>query len=92
LPQCAVRDSYEMCNAQTWLAHIDTKHHHFRSAAQYRKSMDELESNKYGYELARLLESKQIAKKGFEIARYGCVSNSVLDDIKVSNYILPFKE
>ncbi|EJD06562.1 BRO1-domain-containing protein [Fomitiporia mediterranea MF3/22] len=65
-----------------WLAHIDTKHHHFESAAQYRKSVDDLESNNYGHELSRLIEAKSIAKKGYEIARRAYVSRPVVDDIK----------
>ncbi|THH09151.1 hypothetical protein EW145_g2207 [Phellinidium pouzarii] len=65
-----------------WLAHIDTKYHHFEAAALYRKSMDDLEVNKYGHEIARLLEAKAIAKKGYDIARRNYVSRPVLDDIK----------
>lgn len=68
---------------QEWLAHINTKHHHFEAAAQYRKSVDDLEANKYGHELARLIDAKTIAKKGYEIARRAYVSKPVVDDLKV---------
>lgn len=32
--------------AKTWETHIETKQRHFRAAAQYRKSIDELEANR----------------------------------------------
>ncbi|KAI5122282.1 hypothetical protein M0805_002362 [Coniferiporia weirii] len=65
-----------------WLAHIDAKHHHFEAATQYRKSLDDLESKRYGHEVARLLEAKTIANRGYDIARRNYVSRPVLDDIK----------
>ncbi|KAL5504141.1 RIM20 [Sanghuangporus vaninii] len=65
-----------------WLAHIDAKQHHFESAAQYRKSVDDLESNNYGHELARLMEAKTLAKRGYDIARRAYVARPVVDDVK----------
>lgn len=32
--------------AKMWATHIETKQRHFRAAAQYRKSIDELEANR----------------------------------------------
>ncbi|TDL25855.1 pH-response regulator [Rickenella mellea] len=65
-----------------WLVHIETKQYHFSAAAQYRKSIDDLEGNRYGQELARLLEAQASAKKGYDIARRGLASKPVLQDIK----------
>lgn len=65
-----------------WIAHINTKQLHFEAAAQFRKSMDDVEVNKYGLEVSRLLEAKSLAKKGFDIARRALVSKPVLNDIK----------
>lgn len=79
-----VRKTPRSCaHPQEWLAHIDTKHYHFAAAAQYRKSTDDLETNKYGHELARLLEAKVLSKKGYDLARRALVARPVLDDIKV---------
>ncbi|KAF9820903.1 hypothetical protein IEO21_01130 [Rhodonia placenta] len=65
-----------------WLAHLETKQLHFEAAAQYRKSVDDLEANRYGHELARLTQAQVAAKKGYDIARRGGVAQAVLDDTK----------
>ncbi|KAH8118025.1 BRO1-domain-containing protein [Phellopilus nigrolimitatus] len=62
-----------------WLAHIDTKYHHFEAAAQYRKSMDDLEASKYGRELARLIEGRAVAKRGYDIARRAYSIMDIID-------------
>ena len=65
------------------MAHIDAKQHHFEAAAQYRKSMSDLEANLYGHELSRLVEAQAIAKRTYESARRANVARPVLNDIKV---------
>ncbi|KDQ57158.1 hypothetical protein JAAARDRAFT_58624 [Jaapia argillacea MUCL 33604] len=65
-----------------WLPHIRTKGDHFEAVAQYRKSVDDLEASRYGDELARLREAFDIAKRGFETARWGGVVPAVQQDIK----------
>lgn len=64
---------------------MDTEALYFEAANQYRKSMDDLESNRYGHELARLLKAKEAAKADYELARRDYVVKPVLDDIKVCN-------
>jgi len=66
-----------------WLAQIETKRWHFDAAAQFRKSMDDIETNMYGHELARLQQALSSAKKGYDIARRNRVATSVLNDVKV---------
>ena len=66
-----------------WLAHVEIKQLHFEAAAQYRKSIDDLETNKYGHELARLLEAKALAKRGYDLARKSYIAKPVINDIKV---------
>ncbi|KAF7794805.1 hypothetical protein EIP86_005947 [Pleurotus ostreatoroseus] len=65
-----------------WLAHLETKQLHFEAAAQFRKSVDELEANKYGLELARLNQALTLAKRGHDVARKGSVAPTVVSDIK----------
>ncbi|KAH9945162.1 pH-response regulator [Epithele typhae] len=66
----------------SWQAHLETKAFHFQAAAQYRKSLEDLEVNNYGYEVARLLEAHSLAKRGYDIARRGGASAPVQQDIK----------
>ena len=66
-----------------WIAHIEAKHHHFTAAAQYRKSVDDLEANRFGHEVARLMTAHGRAKLGYDTARKNLVSKPVLDDLKV---------
>ncbi|PCH42163.1 BRO1-domain-containing protein [Wolfiporia cocos MD-104 SS10] len=65
-----------------WMAHLETKQHHFEAAAQYRKSLDDLEANKYGHEVSRLTQAQLLAKRGYDLARRGGVAQAVLEDIK----------
>ncbi|KAH9942761.1 pH-response regulator [Amylocystis lapponica] len=65
-----------------WFSHLETKQFHFEAAAQYRKSVDDLEASRYGHEIARLTQAEATAKKGYDIARRGGVTPVVLQDIK----------
>ncbi|KAK7051008.1 pH-response regulator protein palA/rim20 [Paramarasmius palmivorus] len=65
-----------------WLAHIEAKQYHFEAVAYYRKSRDELESNRYGHELAYLTQALARAKKAYDIARKGKVSPTVVHDVQ----------
>lgn len=66
----------------TWTTHIETKQRHFRAAAQYRKSIDELEANRYGVELRRLMDAEAEAKKGYSVAKRSSIAPAVVQDIK----------
>lgn len=66
--------------SQEWIVHMRTKYYHFLAAAQYRKSRDVLNQNKYGEEIARLKAAEGSAKKGLESQRY--LRQSVLSDLK----------
>ncbi|OSD06599.1 BRO1-domain-containing protein [Trametes coccinea BRFM310] len=66
----------------SWIAHLETKHLHFQAAAQYRKSLDDLEAHHYGNEIARLSEAHSYAKQGYDVARRGSIAQAVLQDIK----------
>ncbi|KAH8092591.1 pH-response regulator [Cristinia sonorae] len=65
-----------------WLAHLETKQLHFEAAAQVRKSIDDLEANRYGNELTRLSLAKTLAQKGFDVARRAAVAPAILNDIR----------
>ncbi|EIW83874.1 pH-response regulator [Coniophora puteana RWD-64-598 SS2] len=65
-----------------WLRHLDAKRCHFSAAAQYRKSVDELEGNRYGSEIARLIRSREEAKKATSAVSSGGVAPQVLQDAK----------
>ncbi|RDB25545.1 pH-response regulator protein palA/RIM20 [Hypsizygus marmoreus] len=65
-----------------WLPHIQAKAHHFQAVAQYRKSMDEIETSRYGVEIARLHEAQSEAKKAYDTARRGRIAPPVLQDIQ----------
>ncbi|GLB40217.1 putative BRO1-like domain containing protein [Lyophyllum shimeji] len=65
-----------------WLPHIEAKGHHFFAVSQYRKSIDEIESSRYGVEIARLHEAQSEAKKGYDIARRGRIAPAVIQDIQ----------
>ncbi|KAI0293747.1 BRO1-like domain-containing protein [Russula brevipes] len=63
-----------------WSVHIEVKHLHFSAAAQYRKSIDDTEHNKYGHEVARLTVAQSTAKGAFSTARRGA-SKIVMEDV-----------
>ncbi|KAI0313744.1 BRO1-domain-containing protein [Amylostereum chailletii] len=67
-----------------WLAHVEVKQMHFDAASQYRKSVDDVERNNYGFELARLIAAQQTAKKGYDVARRAGegVAAAVREDVK----------
>ncbi|KAI1796839.1 pH-response regulator [Ganoderma leucocontextum] len=65
-----------------WIAHVETKSLHFQAAAQYRKSLEDLEVHKYGHEISRLTEAQTVAKKGYDVARRGGAVAPVQQDIK----------
>lgn len=64
------------------MTHVETKERHFRAAAQYRKSIDELEANRYGDELRRLMDAEVEAKKGYSLVKRSSVAPAVIQDIK----------
>ncbi|KAL0954962.1 hypothetical protein HGRIS_003892 [Hohenbuehelia grisea] len=66
----------------SWLAHIEAKQYHFEAVAQYRKSMDELEANRYGVEIARLGQAQASANQAYDTARRAGVSIAVIQDAK----------
>ncbi|KIJ62786.1 hypothetical protein HYDPIDRAFT_182503 [Hydnomerulius pinastri MD-312] len=66
----------------SWVAHLETKQWHFRAAAQYRKSIDELEANRYGNELRRLIDAEAEAKRAYNLAKRGAVAPPVMQDVK----------
>ncbi|KAJ7104194.1 BRO1-like domain-containing protein [Mycena belliarum] len=66
----------------TWLSHIEAKQYHFEAVSQYRQSLSELESSKYGVELARLDQARSFAKQAYDIARRGKVAPAVLQDVQ----------
>ncbi|KAI0303832.1 pH-response regulator [Multifurca ochricompacta] len=51
--------------------HLMVKYLHFSAAAQYRKSIDDTERNRYGHEVARLTFAQTTAKRAFDMARRG---------------------
>ncbi|KAI8980207.1 BRO1-domain-containing protein [Trametes punicea] len=71
-----------------WIPHLETKLLHFQAAAQYRKSLEDLEAHhalsgrSYGNEVAHLSQGLALAKKGYDIARRGGVAAAVQQDIK----------
>ncbi|KAG6900688.1 hypothetical protein C0993_004999 [Termitomyces sp. T159_Od127] len=65
-----------------WLPHIEAKCHHFAAVSEYRKSMDEIETSRYGIEIARLQEAQAEAKKAYDIARRGRIKPPVIQDIQ----------
>lgn len=64
-----------------WTVHIEVKYLHFSAAAQYRKSIDDTERNKFGHEVARLAFAQSTAKKAYDMARRGA-SKLVWEDVK----------
>ncbi|KAG6329327.1 hypothetical protein ID866_9763 [Astraeus odoratus] len=68
--------------SKTWIAHLETKQWHFRSATQYRKSIDELEENICGDELRRLMDAGADSKRGYNLAKRCSAAPAVIQDIK----------
>ncbi len=64
-----------------WLAHLAVKTNHFRAASQFRKSVDDSESNRYGDEIGRLQAAEADVKKALDAAKRG-VSDSISLDLK----------
>ncbi len=60
---------------------------HFQAVAQYRKSIDDLGSNRYGDELGRLEHALSLVKKALAAPKAG-VSDSVQNDLKSLQAIL----
>jgi len=80
----AIRDSVTPIRSALpsgWIVHMEVKHLHFSAAAQYRKSLDDTEHNKYGCEVARLIFAQSTAKGAFDKARRGA-SKPVMEDVK----------
>lgn len=67
-----------------WLAHIQTKAHHFKAAAQYRQARFCLNENKYGEEIARLQLANSYIKRAMDGGSFKKASTYVQQDIKVS--------
>ncbi|KAF8632279.1 hypothetical protein AX15_002017 [Amanita polypyramis BW_CC] len=65
-----------------WLPHIETKWHHFEAVTQYRQSMDDAETHRYGHELARLTQARQDARTAFDTCRRGKIAGAVLQDVQ----------
>ncbi|THV03236.1 BRO1-domain-containing protein [Dendrothele bispora CBS 962.96] len=65
-----------------WLAHIEAKQYHFEAVSQYRKSRDELNDSRYGSEIAYLTQALAGAKRAYDVARKGKVSNAVQHDVQ----------
>ncbi|KAL9714113.1 pH-response regulator protein palA/rim20 [Leucoagaricus gongylophorus] len=66
-----------------WLPHIEAKHHHFLAVAEFRKSLDDIEYSRYGYEIARLGNARNEAKKAQDTGRRGRITVSVQEDTQV---------
>ncbi|KAF2479944.1 BRO1-like domain-containing protein [Neohortaea acidophila] len=62
-----------------WIHHINSKHHHFAAAAQYRAACDCLEKRKYGEEVARLRDSLKCVNEAMKESRY--INKAVLADL-----------
>lgn len=62
-----------------WIHHINAKHHHFASAAQFRAACDCLEKRKYGEEVARLRDSLNCVNEAMKESRY--INKAVLGDL-----------
>ncbi|KAI0342763.1 BRO1-domain-containing protein [Trametopsis cervina] len=65
-----------------WTAHLEAKELHFEAVSQFRKSVDDLDANRYGHEIARLTLAQIAVKKGHEVARKGGVSPTVQKELK----------
>lgn len=62
-----------------WIHHMNSKHHHFAAAAQYRAACDSLDKRKYGEEVARLRDSLSCVNMALGEARH--VNKAVLGDL-----------
>ena len=70
-----------------WINHITVKRWHFAAAAQYRKSSDDLASNRYGHELGRLKLAEAHVKKALDSSRRG-LSEAIVNDLKSLQQII----
>ncbi|KDN53419.1 BRO1-domain-containing protein [Tilletiaria anomala UBC 951] len=64
-----------------WVSHLTVKRLHFRAAAQYRKSRDDMESNRYGDELGRLQAAEVDVKKALDASKRN-VSDTIVSDLR----------
>lgn len=62
-----------------WIHHMNSKHHHFAAAAQYRAACDSLDKRKYGEEVARLRDSLSCVNMALGEARH--INKAVLGDL-----------
>lgn len=67
---------------------MQVKAHHFAAAAQYRKSLDDLSSCRYGEELSRLNLASELVKKALEFSKRNKVFDAVRHDLKVCFFII----
>ncbi|KAE8258843.1 hypothetical protein A4X13_0g1403 [Tilletia indica] len=65
-----------------WVAHMTVKRWHFAAVAQYRKSCDDLASNRYGNELGRLKVAEENVKKALEASKRGGLADALKADLK----------
>ncbi|KAL8698157.1 MAG: hypothetical protein Q9201_006729 [Fulgogasparrea decipioides] len=62
-----------------WIHHMTAKHNHFAAAAQYRASLDCLDKQKYGEEVARLRDSLVCVNEALKESRW--INKTVLGDL-----------
>lgn len=62
-----------------WIHHMTAKHHHFAGAAQYRASLECLDKENYGEEVARLRDSLVCVNEALKEARW--INKAVLADL-----------
>ncbi|KAL8798209.1 MAG: hypothetical protein Q9182_006854 [Xanthomendoza sp. 2 TL-2023] len=63
-----------------WIHHMTAKHHHFAAAAQYRASLDCLDKQRYGEEVARLRDSLVCVNEALKESRW--INKIVLGDLQ----------
>ena len=66
---------------QDWINHVTYRKWHFTAAAQYRKSLDDSASNKYGEELGRLHLAQKHVRTALDSPKKG-IAQGVIIDIK----------
>lgn len=82
MPAILIDAPFDVATQQSWISHVTYKRYHFAAVAQYRKSVEDSASNRYGDELGRLYAAQSYVQAGLSTSKKG-VSPAVIVDIKV---------
>ncbi|WFD05807.1 pH-response regulator protein palA/rim20 [Malassezia vespertilionis] len=82
LYECAAADASRSRLPLPWAQHMQYKQWHFRAAAQFRKSNDDLANRRYGDELGRLTLASDYVRRAMQIPTRNLECDALANDLQ----------